>query len=81
MKSNSQIILLISDIINVDPSQLNDQSDINNVPEWDSLAHMSIIAKLSSIYQFKVTKDLVLGLSSIGKIHDFLKGTKADLED
>lgn len=44
----------------------------NSIPEWDSVAHMSLIADLEDAYGIMLDTDDIIAMSSVGKIREIL---------
>lgn len=44
---------VMATMLNVDPSNINEDSSMDNVPSWDSLRHMNLVLALEE--EFKVT--------------------------
>lgn len=44
---------ILATMLNVDASTINDDSSMDNVPNWDSLRHMNLVLALEE--EFKVT--------------------------
>ena len=44
-----------------------------NLPEWDSLAHVTLIAELESTYGLSISTEDALRLTSVEAIRSFLK--------
>ncbi len=44
---------VMATMLNVDPSTINEDSSMDNVPSWDSLRHMNLVLALEE--EFKVT--------------------------
>ena len=42
----NSVLYVISDVLGVPPERLNERSSLLTVPEWDSLAHLNLIATL-----------------------------------
>jgi acyl carrier protein len=42
------------------------------IPEWDSVAHMALIAALEEAYNIMIDTDDVLDMSSVGKAREIL---------
>ena len=45
-----KIIKTIASAINVNPSDLNKETGVGDIPDWDSLGHTSIIAALEEAF-------------------------------
>ena len=44
---------VMATMLNVEPSTINEDSSMDNVPNWDSLRHMNLVLALEE--EFKVT--------------------------
>ena len=62
-----------------DGDVINDKLEYNSIPEWDSIAHMSLISELES--QFKITfeTDDIIDFSSFNKGKEILKKYKVEI--
>ena len=74
MNSNlDELLLLVSETLQVNINALNISSGIDNTPEWDSINHMSLILALESKYSIELTGDEIGELTTINRIYDCLK--------
>jgi acyl carrier protein len=53
MLSEDVLKVLIATMLNVDATTINEDSSMDNVPNWDSLRHMNLVLALEE--EFKVT--------------------------
>ena len=68
MKSNIGIeILSIS--LDLDISEIQNNSDINNLPEWDSLSHIKIVLTVEEKLGRNLTTEEIIGISNIDSIN------------
>ena len=56
-----------------------DGLEYNSIKEWDSIAHMSLIAELEERYDVMLETDDIVAMSSVGKIREILKRYGADV--
>ena len=62
----------------LDVGRIEDGLQYNSIPEWDSVAHMALIAELEDGYDIMLDTDDIVAMSSVGKIREILK--KYDVE-
>ncbi len=61
----------------LDIAQVNDALQYNSIPEWDSVAHMTLIANLEDEFGIMLDTDDIIAMSSVGTIREIL--TKYDV--
>ena len=69
MKSNEinkKVEILISKILNI--KSIPHEASQNNIAEWDSLAYLSIIAKLEEEFKLKINQDNINNFGSVKSI-------------
>jgi acyl carrier protein len=74
----SDLNAVVAKALMLDPSKISDDLEYNSIPEWDSVAHMALIAELEATYDVMLDTDDIVAMSSVGKIRDILK--KYDVE-
>lgn len=57
MNNHEKLILAISDVLNVPVDIINDDSDKDSLPGWDSLAMVNLVMELETI--FDISFDLL----------------------
>jgi len=65
---NKTIYQILAKNLRISEDSINLESDTNNTPEWDSLAHLRIILELEKEFKIKVRNDQIGGLISIKKL-------------
>ncbi len=58
---------LFADALGLDHAAVHDGLAYQSVPEWDSVAHMALIARLEDAYGVLLETDDIIDLSSVGK--------------
>jgi len=49
-----------------------DDLTYNSIPEWDSVAHMALIAEIESAFDIMMDTDDIVDMSSVGKAKEIL---------
>ena len=50
------------------PSEITDELSYNSIPEWDSVAHMSLISALEAEFSVVFENDEIVSMTNIGAI-------------
>ena len=64
---------IISVIFLIDQNQINNQSSNENIKEWDSLKHLSLVLAIEEEFNIRFTNDETLQLTSFKNIVEILK--------
>ena len=59
---------ILADALELEPDEIDDASSPDITPEWDSFAHMNIVAVIEEAYGIKLTLDEVIEMQSLPKI-------------
>jgi acyl carrier protein len=59
--------------LDISIDQVTDQLSYNTIPEWDSTAHMILIAELENQFSIMLDTDDIIDLSSVLKAKQILK--------
>ncbi|GGN26703.1 acyl carrier protein [Shewanella putrefaciens] len=63
----TRLEVLFSNALGLDIEKIHDELACNSVPEWDSVAHMGLIAQLEDAYDVLLDTDDIIDMSSVGK--------------
>lgn len=63
---------LICDALRLPDGVFTPELRLGAVPQWDSMGHMEIIARLEDDFGVEVTPDLIARLTSVEEIASFL---------
>jgi len=58
----------MSAVFKLDASTLPDDAGMKQVPAWDSLTHLDLIAKLEETFRFELTGDEIAEMRTVGDI-------------
>tara|TARA_B100001250_G_scaffold412252_1_gene442977 strand:- start:1142 stop:1366 length:225 start_codon:yes stop_codon:yes gene_type:complete len=70
------LIQTIAASLRISPTMLSHNSSMSEIPEWDSLSHMSLITEIEEKYQIRFTGDDIASMQSISEIDKKIKSYK-----
>ena len=70
---DSKFIELVASVLEIAPDSLNEQSNTENTPEWDSLLHWELISEIESTYNIKFTMAEAADFKNLGEIYTALQ--------
>jgi acyl carrier protein len=65
--------LLISDVLDRAPEDVTPDMKRDDIPEWDSLAHLRIVTAVEEEFGLRLTMDQIAALKSIADIQHHLE--------
>jgi acyl carrier protein len=68
------LIQLFAEVLQVDPTALNEDTSPDNVKQWDSLAAMELVAAIEEKFKVKLSTKEIMKMSTIGRARKVLKG-------
>ena len=69
-----RLLTAIADVFGVAPDEVNDQSNPETIPDWDSVGHFKLILHLEEIFGIRFPASEIAGLTTAGKIQEALTG-------
>ena len=78
MKSNNSDIYKEAFIrsLSLDPKSFNEELKYNEIEEWDSIGHMTLIAEIEEKFKISIDTDDIVDFSSFKKGKEILKKYK-----
>lgn len=73
MNNEQKLRQVFSEALEIDITQITDELTYNTIPEWDSIAHMALIAEIDDQFDTMLDTDDVLDMSSFAKAKEILK--------
>ena len=67
-----QLYHIIGKVLGVDPAMLNDESNAQNTPKWDSLRHIEVIFAVESAFHVRFTMPEIANLRKLGDVRRLL---------
>ena len=68
-----KVIALIEKVLNVDNGTISLDTEIGELPEWDSLHNVQIMAELENQFDVKITSEMVMDLETVADIVDLME--------
>tara|TARA_B100001093_G_C26320395_1_gene797430 strand:+ start:237 stop:476 length:240 start_codon:yes stop_codon:yes gene_type:complete len=78
MTNNEKLITCFEDALNINRDIVIDSLKYQGIPQWDSIAHMSLVAKIEDQFEIMLETEEILDMSSVLQIKKILK--KYDLK-
>ena len=63
---------IFSETLGIDRTRVVDTLEYNSIKEWDSVAHMALIAALEEAYDIMLETEDVIDMSSVGRARGIL---------
>ena len=76
-KIEEQIRSIIAGILEVPAEEIKEDTAIGDLPTWDSLHHLQIIAAIEKNFDFRFTPDVIMDLEDVG---DIIAATEARVQ-
>lgn len=72
MNNTSKLFEVFSQLFNVDPSELNDDSSSDTIPGWDSLGMVNLVVELEQVFGVQFDLLEIEDFKNIGIIKSIL---------
>jgi|TARA_B110000114_G_scaffold180819_1_gene217261 acyl carrier protein len=76
MKNKDKYIEIFSKSLSIDKKKFSERIKYNDVPEWDSIGHMTLMADLEDGFKISMDTDDIIDFSSFKKGIQILKKYK-----
>lgn len=70
---NDTLTDLFADVLQVDPTLLNDDTSPDNLKQWDSLAAMALVAAIEDKFKVRLSTKQIMKMSTIGRARKALQ--------
>jgi acyl carrier protein len=73
MNENRQkLTACFTEALNIPAARVVDTLAYQSIPQWDSVAHMALVAQLEASFDVMLDTDQILGMSSVAKAIEIL---------
>ena len=76
MKDKSKYIAIFIKSFSMDKKKFNEKIKYNDIPEWDSIGHMTLMSELEEEFKISMETDDIIEFSSYKKGIEILKKYK-----
>jgi acyl carrier protein len=73
MDNTEKLRQVFSEALQIDAAKVVDALEYNSIPEWDSVAHMALVAAIDTNFDIMLDTDDVIDMSSFAKAKEILK--------
>lgn len=77
MTNNERLVATFASSLNIETSQVVDELEYNTIAQWDSVAHMVLVAALEKEFDVMLDMDDIIEMSSVKIAKEIL--TKHDV--
>lgn len=71
-ENQNKLIVAFATALNINTTLVKDELAYNTIPEWDSTAHMSLIAELEDVFDIMLDTDDIIDMSSVLKAKEIV---------
>jgi len=64
---------IVSKILLLDETEINDQTSRRDIKTWDSMAHLLLITEVESAFGIMMSDDDISGIMTVGDIRTILR--------
>lgn len=72
MENKKKLINVFAESLNLNQDLIVDSLGYNTIPEWDSTAHMILVAELENQFDIMLDTDDIIDMSSVAKAQEIL---------
>ena len=67
MNNNEKLINAFTTALGIEAENVTDELTYNTIPQWDSTAHMVLIAEIENVFDVMLDTDDIIDLSSVAQ--------------
>jgi acyl carrier protein len=73
MSKENEVIALIAEILEINESEISVQTAFVTIPNWDSLAHLQIIAEFEDAFKVKIPIEKMPEIKTVQDLLSFIQ--------
>jgi len=73
MDNGEKLRHVFAEALGIEKDRVLDTLEYNSIPEWDSVAHMSLVAALDETFDTMLDTDDVIDMSSFARAREIMK--------
>jgi acyl carrier protein len=70
--NEKKLVNCFAESLGVDAASVDDQLTYQSIKQWDSVAHMSLVASIEGAFDVMLDTDEIIALSSVAKAKEIL---------
>lgn len=80
MENKEKLTKVFTEALGIEPQLVTDELTYNTIPQWDSTAHMVLIAELENVFDVMLDTDDIIDLSSVAQAKIILQKYDDNIE-
>lgn len=72
MSNAERLVCVFAESLGVESALVVDELQYNSIKQWDSVAHMKLVAALEDEFEIMLDTDDIIDMSSVGKAKELL---------
>ncbi len=80
MENKEKLTKAFTESLGIEPQLVTDELTYNTIPQWDSTAHMVLIAELENVFDVMLDIDDIIDLSSVAQAKIILQKYDDNIE-
>tara|TARA_B100000949_G_scaffold231945_2_gene245061 strand:+ start:313 stop:561 length:249 start_codon:yes stop_codon:yes gene_type:complete len=80
VENKEKLIKAFTESLGIEPQLVTDELTYNTIPQWDSTAHMVLIAELENVFDVMLDTDDIIDLSSVAQAKIILQKYDDNIE-
>jgi acyl carrier protein len=72
MSADTQLRSAFATGLGIDVTQVRDDLAYSSIPEWDSIAHLGLVAEIEDVFDVALETDDIIDLSSVAEARRIL---------
>ena len=80
MENKEKLTKAFTESLGIEPQLVTDELTYNTIPQWDSTAHMVLIAELENMFDVMLDTDDIIDLSSVAQAKIILQKYDDNIE-
>lgn len=71
--TEDKVVAVFARVLGIAADTIHDDLRYATIPQWDSIAHMSVVGALEEAFGVMIDMDEVIDMSSVGKAREILR--------
>ncbi|EMK6669034.1 acyl carrier protein [Vibrio fluvialis] len=72
MSNENKLLEVFSESLGIEKASVVDELTYNSIPQWDSIAHMTLVAELEGVFDVMLDTDDIIDMSTVKKSKEIL---------
>lgn len=72
MSNENKLLEAFSASLGIEKASVVDELTYNSIPQWDSIAHMTLVAELEGVFDVMLDTDDIIDMSTVKKSKEIL---------